>query len=87
MFVAVLTPVYFMLEIFTLVVPARCSNRYHAATGKPTYDNTDCCVNGVLNRKLLCSVEGVAPCTVTGDGKSVSPHRSILEDRWPSYHG
>ncbi|CAN0431092.1 unnamed protein product, partial [Ectocarpus sp. 12 AP-2014] len=35
----------------------------------PGLDNTNCCINGVLNNQELCSVAGSAPCVIdSGDG-------------------
>ena len=42
-------------------------------------DNTDCCVNGVLNNQDLCSVTGAAPCVVDDDGGEWLQTRVVFE--------
>ena len=41
-------------------------------------DNTDCCINGVLNNQELCSVTGTAPCVIDG-GESFCTTNSGFE--------
>ena len=53
-------------------VHLQCGDVGCAKSGKANgLDNTDCCINGVLNNQPDCSVSGEAPCVVT-DGKSVA---------------
>ncbi len=37
------------------------------------FDNTACCINGVLNNQPDCSVSGAAPCRVDSDGELRAP--------------
>ena len=52
----------------------QCGGAGCGSSGKANnLDNTDCCINGVLNNQLDCSTSGEAPCVVNDDGESVAP--------------
>lgn len=48
------------------------------------FDNTNCCVNGVLDNQPLCSEIGSAPCVIDdGDGGETRAYHTLRPDTEP----
>ena len=67
------TPTLPTLNVRTCADAPQCGGLDCNKSGRPTYSNKDCCINGVLNNKPDCSVSNAAPCIITEDGKLIVP--------------
>ena len=63
----------------------QCGDVGCGTSGKPTYDNTDCCINGVLNNQPFCADTTAAPCKFGGEPVvPPTPHWPTFGDAWPT---